>query len=78
MPAGWSVTDGVLHKESQISDIVTTDQFGDFELDLDWQIGPGGNSGISIGRPRSTIACTGAVLSISSSTTHSLRTVGAV
>ena len=27
-------------------DIVTTDQFGNFELDVDWKIGPGGNSGI--------------------------------
>ncbi len=46
MPAGWSVSGGTLHKEDKTQDIVTTDQFGDFELDIDWKIGPGGNSGI--------------------------------
>jgi Domain of Unknown Function (DUF1080) len=46
MPAGWSVSDGTLHKEGPTADIVTTDQFGNFELDIDWKIGPGGNSGI--------------------------------
>ena len=46
MPAGWSVSGGTLHKEGQTQDIVTADQFGDFELDIDWKIGPGGNSGI--------------------------------
>jgi hypothetical protein len=46
MPAGWSVSDGTLHKEAPTGDIVTTDQFGNFELDADWRIGPGGNSGI--------------------------------
>lgn len=46
MPAGWSVSEGTLHKEAPTSDIVTSDQFGDFELDVDWKIGPGGNSGI--------------------------------
>lgn len=27
-------------------DIITTDQFEDFELSLEWKVGPGGNSGI--------------------------------
>lgn len=46
MPAGWSVSDGTLHKEGKTGDIVTTDQFADFELEIEWKIGPGGNSGI--------------------------------
>ncbi len=46
MPAGWSVSGGTLHKEAQTQDIVTTEQFGDFELEIDWKIAPGGNSGI--------------------------------
>jgi len=46
MPVGWQVVDGTLSKNGVASDIVTTDQFGNFELDIDWKIGPAGNSGI--------------------------------
>lgn len=46
MPAGWSVVDGTLTKSTETEDIVTTGQYGDFELDVDWKIGSGGNSGI--------------------------------
>jgi hypothetical protein len=46
MPAGWAAQDGALTRVSQAADIITTDQFGDFELELEWRIAPGGNSGI--------------------------------
>jgi hypothetical protein len=46
MPAGWSVVDGALTRTGQGGDIVTTEEFGDFELTLQWNIAPGGNSGI--------------------------------
>lgn len=46
MPNGWRVADGTLTKDSSVGDILTADQFGDFELALDWRIGPAGNSGI--------------------------------
>jgi hypothetical protein len=46
MPNGWRVADGLLTKDSSVDDILTTDQFGDFELALDWRIGTGGNSGL--------------------------------
>jgi len=46
MPNGWRVADGTLTKDAGTGDILTTDQFGDFELVLDWRIGAGGNSGI--------------------------------
>ena len=36
----------LLAKADATEDILTTDQFGDFELVLDWKIGTGGNSGI--------------------------------
>lgn len=52
---GWEIKDGVLTihetggKESAaIGDIVTRDQFSDFELQLDFKITPGANSGIKI------------------------------
>ena len=46
MPNGWHVVDGLLTKDSSVDDILTNDQFGDFELALDWRIGTGGNSGL--------------------------------
>lgn len=46
MPEGWTVVDGTLTRSGKGGDIVTVDQFGDFELALEWKIAPGGNSGI--------------------------------
>jgi hypothetical protein len=44
--AGWNVVDGALTRAGQGGDIMTVDQFGDFELLIDWKIAKGGNSGI--------------------------------
>ncbi len=46
LPEGWTVADGVLSKQKPVEDIVSTEQFGDFELELEWRISDGGNSGI--------------------------------
>lgn len=46
LPAGWQVAGGVLSKDGVVDDLVTNDSFGDFELELEWKIGKGGNSGI--------------------------------
>ena len=46
MPAGWQVVDGALTRVAEGADIVTTDQFGNFELALEWNVAPGGNSGV--------------------------------
>ncbi len=46
MPAGWSVVDGTLMKRDPVGDIITREQFGDFELEMDWRIARGGNAGI--------------------------------
>jgi hypothetical protein len=46
MPDGWHVVDGTLAKEGSVDDLVTREQFGNFELELEWKIGEGGNSGI--------------------------------
>ena len=45
-PEGWFVRDGSLMKEAATEDIVTVDQFGDFELELEWRVSSGGNAGI--------------------------------
>jgi hypothetical protein len=46
MPAGWATRDGTLAKDAPVGDIITRDQFGDFELELDWKIAEAGNAGI--------------------------------
>jgi hypothetical protein len=46
VPSGWHVADGVLSKSGPVDDLVTLQEFGNFELELEWKIGKGGNSGI--------------------------------
>ena len=46
MPEGWHVVDGTLTKEGAVDDLVTREQFGNFELEIDWKIGKEGNSGV--------------------------------
>jgi hypothetical protein len=46
MPAGWQVANGKLKRVAQGGDIITTEQYGSFELELEWRIETGGNSGI--------------------------------
>jgi hypothetical protein len=46
IPDGWHVANGTLAKDARVADIVSKDEFGDFELEIDWKIGEAGNSGI--------------------------------
>ena len=46
LPAGWNVAGGVLAKDGAVDDLVTVKSYGNFELELEWKIGKGGNSGI--------------------------------
>ena len=45
-PEGWQAIDGSLTRVDRGGDIITTEQFGDFELTLDWKVEEGGNSGV--------------------------------
>jgi hypothetical protein len=45
-PAGWRIVDGTLVREGPGGDIMTIDTFENFELALDWNVAPGGNSGV--------------------------------
>lgn len=45
-PAGWQVQDGLLVRADKGGDIMTVDQFGDFELTLEWRMSQNGNSGV--------------------------------
>lgn len=46
----WEVINGQLHcKEKEVkqrADLITTDQYDNFELSIDWKVGKGANSGI--------------------------------
>jgi hypothetical protein len=46
LPAGWQVVDGALTRVAPAGDIVTREQFQDFELALEWKVEAGGNSGV--------------------------------
>jgi hypothetical protein len=46
VPEGWRVADGTITKERPVEDIVSREQFGDFDLQIEWKIGEAGNSGI--------------------------------
>ena len=46
VPAGWTIVDGVLTKSGAVGDLMTKDQFKNFELALDWKLSKGGNAGI--------------------------------
>ena len=46
MPAGWKVENGELSKTASVNDIITRDQYGDFDLEFEWKLHPGGNAGV--------------------------------
>ena len=46
VPAGWQAVDGALTRVGAAGDLITRDVFGDFELELEWTVVDGGNSGI--------------------------------
>jgi hypothetical protein len=45
-PVGWQAVDGALTRTGGGGDLITLDQFANFELAIQWQIAEGGNSGI--------------------------------
>ncbi|MCA9192513.1 MAG: PQQ-dependent sugar dehydrogenase [Planctomycetales bacterium] len=46
-PAGWKVKDGALTRSDQgAGDIITREKYEEFELSLEYNISPGGNSGV--------------------------------
>ena len=46
VPTGWRIERGTLAKDVPVADLVSKEEFGDFELELSWKIGEAGNSGI--------------------------------
>ncbi|HWE35878.1 MAG TPA: DUF1080 domain-containing protein [Isosphaeraceae bacterium] len=49
----WTARDGVLHYDGKGDSLKTAKDYGDFELFVDWKIGPKGDSGIYLrGKPQ--------------------------
>jgi hypothetical protein len=46
VPSGWKILDGTLTKDTPTGDIITRDQFANFELEFEWKLARGGNSGV--------------------------------
>ena len=46
MPDGWQALNGEFTRAGPGRDVITTEQFENFELTLEWRIEEGGNSGI--------------------------------
>ena len=45
-PSGWQAVDGALTRTGGGGDLITIEQFANFELLIQWMIAPAGNSGI--------------------------------
>lgn len=48
IPDGWYADDGVFRREGEGGDLMTVEQFADFELYLEWRLESGGNSGVML------------------------------
>lgn len=46
MPEGWQAADGALTRIGPAADIITDQQYANFELVFEWRISPKGNSGV--------------------------------
>ena len=45
-PTGWRADNGVLIRDGEGGDLMTAEQYGDFEMRFDWKITESGNSGV--------------------------------
>lgn len=48
LDSGWGIENGCLTRLGRAGDIISRQQFGDFDLKLEWRISDSGNSGIFI------------------------------
>lgn len=69
---GWQVIDGALTMTGGGGDIVTTGTYQDFELELEWQVAAGGNSGIffNVQPGENAVWATGPELQVLDNSTH--------
>jgi hypothetical protein len=46
VPAGWQVVDGALTRTGEGADLVSREQYANFEFEFEWKVPRGGNSGV--------------------------------
>ncbi len=46
VPEGWAVKDGALTRVAKTTDIVSDEEFENFDLQFDWKLAKNGNSGV--------------------------------
>ena len=46
VPDGWQAVDGAMARVGRGGDLITVEQFADFDLRFDWRVEEGGNSGV--------------------------------
>lgn len=46
VPVGWEAKDGALTRVSKTVDLVSDNEYANFDLQFDWKIAPNGNSGL--------------------------------
>lgn len=57
--AGWKVEDGCIHRSSGGGDLLSEREFADFELEFEWKISAGGNSGVKYRLRKTALAWVG-------------------
>ena len=43
---GWQVEEGIIHLKGQGGNLISTEEFSEFELEWEWKIAPGANNGL--------------------------------
>ena len=46
VPAAWKLEEGTITLDGAGGDLITREQYADFEFEFEWKIAPGGNSGL--------------------------------
>ncbi|TAE75217.1 MAG: DUF1080 domain-containing protein [Verrucomicrobia bacterium] len=56
---GWVVEDGCIHRKAGGGDLLSEKEFADFELEFEWKISSGGNSGVKYRLRKTPLAWVG-------------------
>jgi hypothetical protein len=43
---GWQIEEGIIHLKGQGGNLISTEEFSEFELEWEWKIAPGANNGL--------------------------------
>jgi hypothetical protein len=69
--AGWKVEDGCIHRSAGGGDLLSVGKFTDFELEFEWKISAGGNSGVKYRLRKTALAWVGPEYQVLDDARHS-------